>query len=198
MQLISVRFSKHKIVFTDWSDPKSFKPDLEDPEYPLKSFIFLLSGKSWRKKVQRIVKFLKPLNIPFSGAVLNSGSQISFKDKEDRHFRFTSAISVAFAGKVIKSAVFSYSYGENLLCFKERLLSFKRNLDFSPDDFSVLGFRFGSDICFLDEECKHNLISDTFPFVKFVQIYASPGINFLQSILDSAKLHLIKIPSEQL
>ncbi|XP_074595079.1 uncharacterized protein LOC141850371 [Brevipalpus obovatus] len=134
----------HKVIVTDWSDPKSGKPNLDDSDYPIKSLTYFI--KKGNDKLQKdIEKYFENSGVLVSGAKFEHTDRISFTTSDDRRFKFSPAISIAFAGSQVKAAVFDHIiFSQDSIC--ENLLSelenFKQNLDFKLGGNKVIGFMF--------------------------------------------------------
>ncbi|XP_074593400.1 uncharacterized protein LOC141849102 [Brevipalpus obovatus] len=163
--------SNHKVIITDWSDPESLKPDLKDEEFPVKSVIFLCSNKGLDAHFEEFDAFIQQSNPDCAvsgGSLCPPEANISFISNDDGQWKESHALSIAFAGKDVQSAVFgniernddededmSSDEDEIMISDSEddedyildckRLLgsmlrSFKKKLDFRIDDGRVFAF----------------------------------------------------------
>lgn len=139
-----------KIIVTDWSDPMSPKPNVDDPEFPIGSVLYLeTQDRGYELDTLEIQNFLRKCRAPFSDAILYadnlddrfSGPKIFSIDGKGSKIKSTSQITVTFAGKNVKSAVHNIML-ERGRTFEEELEEFKRNLEFEVDDDRVIGFLF--------------------------------------------------------
>ncbi|XP_074593194.1 uncharacterized protein LOC141848947 [Brevipalpus obovatus] len=133
--------SDHKVILTDWFDPGSMRPNLDDPEYPVKAFMFFSGypGKNIPENFHQITQFLKGCNFPVM-PVFDVHILLYVNPAEDLKLPPPRIISVAFAGKQIKSAMHVFHEYANELEFSQQVLEFKNSLDFRTDDGRVLGF----------------------------------------------------------
>lgn len=100
--------SNHKVIITDWSDPESLKPDLKDRKFPVKSVIFLCSSEGLNSYYEDFDRFIQKSHhdCGISGGSLRpSEAHISFINNDQRQWKESHAISIAFAGKEVQSAV---------------------------------------------------------------------------------------------
>ncbi|XP_074595522.1 uncharacterized protein LOC141850731 isoform X2 [Brevipalpus obovatus] len=146
-----------KIIITDWSDPLSARPDMNDSSFPVKSVLCLATSVTeYCARIGKIEKLLKKskVNKPIlTGGVLRllyewSGdddrfvemditSTISYFDPQRGELGESFVITIAFAGEKVKSAAHDVFFSPS---FEEKLEEFKCGLDFSTDDDRVLGF----------------------------------------------------------
>ncbi|XP_074594494.1 uncharacterized protein LOC141849884 isoform X2 [Brevipalpus obovatus] len=100
--------SDHKVIITDWSDPQSTKPNLKDPEYPVRAFIYLIEEPSGHHPID-IVEFVRGFDFPVMRVCVEKRSLFYVKPSQDRLLQHPSAISIAFAddGRVLGFVIHS-------------------------------------------------------------------------------------------
>ncbi|XP_074595485.1 uncharacterized protein LOC141850699 [Brevipalpus obovatus] len=186
---INASISNHKVVITDWTDRRSRRPNPTDEEFPIKAFIhFTLPEKCGGRTKQAIKKVSEGSNFDVTGVSLDK--EAWYHDFFIKGFQESVAISIAFAGKKVGSAVWERKFKREPWSFNcsSNMDRFKRNLKF-PFDCRVIGFVSGSYSrrhgC-LDKAIQE--IRDTlFPSIKCVSI--------TQSFLEKPflRVHLVRI-----
>ncbi|XP_074594682.1 uncharacterized protein LOC141850052 [Brevipalpus obovatus] len=131
--------SDHKVIITDWSDPQSTKPNLKDPEYPVRAFIYLIEEPSGHHPID-IVEFVRGFDFPVMRVCVEKRSLFYVNPSQDRLFRHPSAISIAFAGKQIQSSIQCFQEFSNESDLSQEVTKFKESIKFPIDDGRVLGF----------------------------------------------------------
>lgn len=203
-----------KIIVTDWSDPRSEMPDMNDPKFPIKSVLYLATSVgNFLAKIRRIEKLLKNSKVKplSSGGVLKLLYEWSY-DSEDVEFldennesatmyyvpkrdesKESSIITIAFAGEEVKSAALDIMFTSD---FGEELEEFKRGLDFPTDDDQVIGFILERWSDLSDSSYPRRVTSkihSLFPSVRTSTI----GIEFRSHLPEASApdltLHLIRI-----
>ncbi|XP_074601337.1 uncharacterized protein LOC141855278 [Brevipalpus obovatus] len=164
--------SDHKVILTSWFNPESIRPNLDDPEYPVKAFMYFTGWLDYihAEDYEEIDQFLEGCNFPVMSC-LDICSL--FCDNPSKYASLTEPplFSVAFAGKQIKSAMHFFQKFADELEFSQQVLEFKSSLDFQTDDGRVLGF-----IAHVAEPVYHpigkyaNRLIKIFESVKFVNI----------------------------
>ncbi|XP_074595331.1 uncharacterized protein LOC141850574 isoform X2 [Brevipalpus obovatus] len=159
--------SDHKVIITDWSDPESIKPDLEDPEYPVKAFVYFvkeLSGHS-----MDIIEFVSGFDFPVMRAPMDEGYLLYWNPSKDRLIRQPSGISLAFAGKQVLSSIQCFRELSNESDLTQEVTKFKNSIKFPTNDGRVLGFVIHSYGKSRIEEFS-SILMKTFESVKFVNL----------------------------
>ena len=177
---INQLISKHKVIITDWCNPKSIRPDLDDPQFPVKSLIYIIEDDEFRKSLtpasikhlSTINEFVKDRDLTLLGGFIHETPIHYSNPQENGLFRRTSAISIAFAGKQVKSSMKVFKKYTDETRFTTGILKFKKSLDFPTDDNRVLGFMFLNDSMGVYGTCEQFMdkLLDTFTSVKFVKI----------------------------
>ncbi|XP_074594492.1 uncharacterized protein LOC141849883 [Brevipalpus obovatus] len=165
--------SDHKVIITNWSDPESIRPNLDDPEYPVKAFILfaVVLLNDVEHDFEEVDRFLEEFNFP----VMSSGSgyfSIFYANpSEGLSLSESPLISVAFVGKQIKAAMHVFQEFANELEFLQEVIEFKNHLDFQTDDGRVLGFLADAADRIDSPLGKHaNKLIEIFESVKFVNL----------------------------
>ncbi|XP_074597985.1 uncharacterized protein LOC141852760 [Brevipalpus obovatus] len=184
-----------KVIVTDWYDSKSNKPNLSDPNYPIKSLTYFIKKRNGKLE-KAIEKYVKGSDVIISGAKFENHDQISFNTSGDPKFKFSPAISIAFAGKQVKTAVFDHTLSKDSIrsTFLSAIENFKQNLDFPLDDGKVLGFMFcinfrHEDLSVLFKTVIWDQLVENLPKVELMGFDVYTGEFDPQKII----IHLIKI-----
>lgn len=183
--------SNHKVIVTNWSDSSSQKPDLSDEEFPIRSFLYFVCLDYHKKLIEQ---FVERSSFDVSSKILGLGETVFYHDSTFVGFRSTIAISIAFAGKQIKSSLWEIELNENPsakdICAEFK--SFRSNLKFPLDDDRVFGFLLGSSQNQSQRKCLLNvteIISNIlFPCIKYINLGSDQ--NDQRSLV---RLHLIRI-----
>ncbi|XP_074600148.1 uncharacterized protein LOC141854387 isoform X2 [Brevipalpus obovatus] len=186
-----------KIIVTDWSDPSSVKPNLQCPEYPVKAFIYLIGESSTVNHERGIKKFLKNNTCNISRGEIDYGSRLRHYDPNTRTLTSSEAISIAFVGERIQSAVYDISIrfvfdrSPPLTKIQHEVSEFRDKIAFSIDDKQVLGFLFEYSRRYSDRmDAVAERICDLFPSIDFIRIKCRQIISNGRS---SFRIHLIRI-----
>lgn len=137
--------SANKIIITDWSNTNGFGLNLDDEESPVKSLIFFNSLVQCPPDFHTILRS-RSLNV--SGGRLNGYRDCPSFIDTNQQLKYPEAMSIAFAGKGVKSAVFNFRKSPNNEgddvdeTFSSELENFIKNLDFQIDDSQAFGFLF--------------------------------------------------------
>ncbi|XP_074594990.1 uncharacterized protein LOC141850308 [Brevipalpus obovatus] len=133
--------SDHKVILTNWHDPGSIRPNLDDPEYPVKAFMFVTGHlvENIPEDLEEIDQFLEGCSFPVI-SVLNAYSLFCDNQLKCSSHPESPLISVAFAGKQVKSAMHVFHKFADGFEFSQQVLKFKSSLDFQTDDGRVFGF----------------------------------------------------------
>lgn len=137
-----------KIIVTDWSDPESARPIVNDVDFPIQAVIYLASRRENRPETRMIKEFFVDSMLIFSGGVLCSskisGPVIFLADPKKGELKPASIITITFAGKDVRSAIlpFEFEKGPQL---EKQLEDFKSSLDFPIDDGRVIASLQGED-----------------------------------------------------
>ncbi|XP_074603368.1 uncharacterized protein LOC141856836 [Brevipalpus obovatus] len=206
--LVNSYRSGHKIMISDWADPRSPKPNPNDPENPIKSLIFLISSSETKSPyvitgeaysyLVLMSKFAKYFDIYVTGGITNPRHRISFSNSSDPdYFQESTAISIAFIGKQVQSSVFKYNQDTDMKTFADGLLKFKSAVDYSTDVPGVFGFIFEENFFEKTSKCQkdyHERIFKAFPCVKFVKIMLrTTGCRARVTYPEATVVHLIRI-----
>ncbi|XP_074593197.1 uncharacterized protein LOC141848949 [Brevipalpus obovatus] len=130
----------HKVILTNWQDPENMRPNLDDPEYPVKALMFFTGYLVKNDPEEEIDQFLEEFTSPVMYCDFGYISLFYFNPLEDVGLIESHLISVAFAGKQIKSAMHVFHKYADQLEFSQQVLEFKNSLDFRTDDGRVFGF----------------------------------------------------------
>lgn len=200
-----------KIILTDWDCGKSFGGDLNDPDFPVKSFIYLSKeASSYKSSVYNISE---SQNIVFSGLILDQDSKIRIIYPGCDIEHIPRSISIAFAGENVEAAVLSmngsFETEDKDTLTKhmiEELTAFRHSLDFPTDDGRTIGFLLiGYDkylryslLIYQITEIRLFCIRKIFPSTKFIDIWCSYSKEFddLKSGpngINSIRIHLVRM-----
>lgn len=192
----------HKIIVTDWSNPASIRPELDDPNFPVKTLIYFCQSQKHQDSHMcfEIRKFIENSNLNGSGACFffsKSFTPISLFTKNENE-RIAMGISIAFLGKDIQSASLQLD-DESTDMIREKLLEFKQHLTFCTDDERVLAFWFidrgilgrfkTGDLAYYPHVLKE--IKETFPQVTIVPVMDSFDFGMRKDVRQI--LHFIRI-----
>lgn len=182
-----------KITVTDWSDLRSPRPNASDPECPIKSVLFFADNLEGTEKMRRILSTkVKPT---FTGGIIKNGkgeqdSAILLNDSKTCRLHTTKRITIAFAGKEVKSAtlqIYRHYLGPSL---EQQLEDFRQSLDFPIDDGRVVGFFFDMD--WFETDSMIPKISTIFANVALVRLVMWKIFNVPTNDHPEFVLHLIR------
>lgn len=178
--LVNPYTHNQKIVVTDWDDPSTPKPDLQCSEYPVKAFIYFIG--EMRTRVRQLKNFVKNTSFHTTCAEVVGSSLLTYYDPNTGYTSSSEAISIAFAGKAVQSAVYKLNVKfldtspPPLTKIQCEVSEFRDNLPFPIDDGLVTGFLFE----YLDGWNDHtNSVSDRilglFPSIELIRIRCRPS-----------------------
>ncbi|XP_074604500.1 uncharacterized protein LOC141857840 [Brevipalpus obovatus] len=139
----------HKVIITNWSDPLSSRPILDDPEFPVKTLFYFCQTQNDQgdHDCWRVRKFAQEANLSGSGACFNydhpCSVELVFSSDEKRQYppKIIKCLSVAFAGRNVESASLKLS-NESPQSARKKLSEFKKNLTFPTNDRRVFALWF--------------------------------------------------------
>ncbi|XP_074600504.1 uncharacterized protein LOC141854628 isoform X2 [Brevipalpus obovatus] len=172
--------SDYKVIVTDWSSRRSRRAVTDDPNYPIKSVIILTNQfhgecADYRAEFNHIVSCS---SFDISGGML-CHSQHLYNDLRFKGLRRSNSISIAFAGRDIKSSMLEIRWSDfNPEEIERKACDFKNQLEnqcFPIDDGRVLGFYFEETNCRdrYKEQYKLQMFrtfSEIFPSIKLFKI----------------------------
>lgn len=207
--------SNHRVIVTNWSDPKSQRPVRNDPNFPIKSMVlltntsFTMDGKTGIAAYKSVfANFMLGSSFDVSGGILCHDSDFLYHDSEFEGLRPSNGISIAFLGRDIKSAWLKVGDREfSRKSVKLKACDFKKELEesqcFPVDDGRVLGFYYegraeSHDKYLGTESFAFTTISKIFPSIKLFRIQLRFSHNFLlgrngTTFLEPLRIQFIRI-----
>lgn len=170
--------SSHKIIVTDWAEPKSPRPITDDPNFPIKSLITLANYALIYNKA--LSDFVYNSSFDVSIGVMCSHSEFLYHDSRFEGLRRSGSISIAFLGKDIKSAKLEIEKPDfNQEAIRLKALDFKKKLEsqcFPLKNGRVFGFYFEERPSCYDrddfQDVAFKTVSKIFPSIKLFRIPA--------------------------
>lgn len=179
------------------------RPEMDMSEFPIKSILHLAKYEYIHSSWKSVRNLFKGCEYTFSGGRLYFGDsepKIFTLNQNEDELRDSQAITIAFTGKSVVSAVYLIEYEPN---FREELEKFKLSLNFPTDDNRVIGFLLNrwTDETYLELDWELNFSRDVsatitalFPHISIVKI--DVDISFDSSLRIYAShmaLHLIRL-----
>lgn len=182
------RYSDYKTVVTDWNNPESPRPNLNDPNYPIKFFLCFANEDIVFNGQEELENLTSSLACPILRGLLTYSMIKPFMyDPVAGELDATPCVSLAIAGQNIKVRMLQLPFlNENydpiqLDKLIEQLRTFKDSLDFTTEDDSphclTLGFFYVRNLRGAQFVAKTNLcvefydeIRKAFPKITFIFI----------------------------
>ncbi|XP_074594518.1 uncharacterized protein LOC141849903 isoform X2 [Brevipalpus obovatus] len=157
-----------KITVTNWSDPQSARPDLKSTECPVKSLIYLATpSEVYSHSTRKIRSFVQESNLVLSGGLLLDNSKIFVNHVEKCNFKAIAKISIAFAGKKVKSSLHMI---KKPAIMQRELEEFRSKLKFPLDNNRTIGFLMYSGFGWEPFAKFSSRASKVFPEIAFTRI----------------------------
>lgn len=174
--VLSKHFSDNKITLTNWWDPDSPRPAINDPDYPLKCIIYI--GKTFNVD-KDFTSFCDqiPYKIALGGVFV---SKVRFRDHADGNCKESPLLTLAFSGKNVKAASIVFNDRLDKKYESNRLEDFRKSLSFNPDqrdsDSETIGFLFicaGRGRYYYDkkDQVESTILKKVFPKILFTGVF---------------------------
>lgn len=181
----------YKIIITNWSDPQSARPDLKSIEYPVRSLIYLATpSEIYSHSTRKVRSFVQESNLILSGGLLADESKICVNQLVKRKFKPMSKMSIAFAGKKVKSSLHMI---KKPAIMQRELEEFRTKIKYPLNDNRIIGFLMYSGFGWEPFAKFSSKASKVFPEISFTRINFSKLITSNQvKNMRGLVIHLVR------